>query len=92
MKKGGTAQTNKTASGGPSGPKGKQFNLAESFKLQCEIGDIELSGKGLNDNHSWQIAQLLRQYAKEGVSNLDLSNNKITDEGILNICKALNET
>ena len=47
---------------------------------------------GLTDNHSIQIAQLLRQYAKEDVENVDLGSNKITDNGILNILKALSET
>lgn len=75
----------------PAATKGK-LNLAEQFKLQAEIGDIDLSGKGLTDNHSVQICQLLKQYCKEDVENLDLGHNKFTDNGILNICKALSET
>lgn len=39
-----------------------------------------------------QLCQLLKQYAREDVENLDLGSNKFTDNGILNICKALSET
>lgn len=100
------------------GAKGKaKFNIVESFKIQCEIGDVDLSGKGtfflytmlivfsfhltdpihfdllgLTDNHCHQICQLLKQHAREGVDNLDLGNNKITDSGVVEICKALADT
>lgn len=77
----------------PAAAKGKpKFNLAESFKTQALIGDIDLSGRGLTDNHCHQICTLLKQHAKENVDNLDLGNNKITDIGILELCKALAET
>ena len=51
-----------------------------------------MSGRGLTDNHSLQLCQLLKQFAKEDVDNFDISNNKLTDNGIVNICKALSET
>mgnify|MGYP000111741902 FL=1 len=34
----------------------------------------------------------MKQYAKENVDNLDLGDNKITDSGVVEICKALSET
>lgn len=34
----------------------------------------------------------MKSHAATGVQNLDLSCNKITDNGITNICKALNDT
>ena len=39
-----------------------------------------------------QICQLLQQHAAKNVQNFDLSNNKITDNGLLHICKALSDT
>ena len=56
------------------------------------LSDHQYFFSGLNDNHSSQLCQLLKQYAKEDVENLDLSDNKFTDTGILNICKALADT
>ena len=47
---------------------------------------------GLTDNHCQQICTLLKQHAKQDVDNLDLGNNKITDIGILELCKALADT
>lgn len=39
-----------------------------------------------------QICKMLKTQAKTGVDNLDLSKNKITDAGFIEICKALSET
>ena len=40
--------------------------------------------------HTKEICGLLKQYsAHKEVNCLDLSNNRITDEGIVSICKAL---
>lgn len=47
---------------------------------------------GLTDNHSLQLSQLIKQHAREDVDNLDLGNNKLTDNGIVNICKAICDT
>ena len=46
----------------------------------------------LTDNHCMQLCQLIKAHAATGVQNLDLSNNKITDNGIIFICKALSES
>jgi hypothetical protein len=80
---------NQTLSGKPKlKPK---INLQETFKTQALIGDIDLSNKGLSDTHSTQLCQLLQSHSS-GVTNLDLSHNKFTDNGILPILKAINET
>ena len=39
-----------------------------------------------------QLCQLIKSHAATGVQNLDLSGNKITDNGIIHICKALSES
>ena len=72
--------------------KPSKFSLSESFKLQSQMGDIDLSSKNITDNHSMQLCQLIKSHASTGVTNLDLSSNKITDNGIVNICKAINDT
>ena len=46
----------------------------------------------ITDNHSMQLCQLIKSHAATGVQNLDLSHNKITDNGIGVICKALSES
>ena len=38
------------------------------------------------------ICQLMKTHCKTGVLNLDLSNNRITDKGFVELCKALNDT
>ena len=38
------------------------------------------------------ICTLLKSHAKRDVMNLDLSHNKITDKGFIELCKALNDT
>lgn len=83
----------RNASSGRAPPKVPvKFNLAEYFKSQVAMEDIDLSSKNLTDNHTMQICQLMKSHAATGVQNLDLSCNKITDNGITNICKALNDT
>ena len=101
----------RNASSGRAPPKVPvKFNLAEYFKSQVAMEDIDLSSKSkfqhlssaisnhfffaidLTDNHTMQICQLMKSHAATGVQNLDLSCNKITDNGITNICKALNDT
>ena len=46
----------------------------------------------ISDNHSLQLCTLLKTHAASGVTNLDLSGNKLTDNGIVNILKAMCET
>ena len=38
------------------------------------------------------ICTLLKNHCKNGVDNLDLSHNRITDKGFIELCKALNDT
>lgn len=38
------------------------------------------------------ICNLMKAQAKTGVDNLDLSHNRITDKGFIELCKALNDT
>lgn len=39
-----------------------------------------------------QLCQLIKSQGKAGVDSIDLSNNKIGDNGMIEICKALNDT
>ena len=71
--------------------KSKGLSLSDSFKIQlqkCE--SIDLSSKNMGDQHINQICQLIRQHKYEkNLSKLDLSNNRIGDEGFLNLLKSI---
>lgn len=46
----------------------------------------------ISDNQAIEICQMLRSHGKTKVDNLDLSNNRISDNGFIELAKALNET
>ena len=79
-------------SGTGKSPVKKKFNLSDNFKNQALTGSIDLSSKNLGDMHSVTIATLLKSNAATGVKKLDLSGNKITDEGVMIIIKAICDT
>ena len=57
------------------------------FKYLSNFASLDLS-----DSNAMDICTLLRAHAKTGVDNLDLSQNRITDKGFIELCKALNDT
>ncbi len=53
-----------------------------------ETGKVELSSKGISDMHTNNIASLIKSHGTK-IKSLDLSGNKISDEGIMALIKAL---
>jgi len=44
----------------------------------------------MGDQHMNQISSLIKQHKYEkNLSRLDLSNNRIADEGLVNLCKSI---
>jgi NLR family CARD domain-containing protein 3 len=65
--------------------------LTEAFKTQAsESGRIDLSQKGLSDMHTTTLGNLIK--TNTGIKSLDLSGNRISDEGIMAVIKALCES
>lgn len=72
--------------------KKQKFNLVDSVKAQAPTGQIDLSNKNIGDMHMMQICQLLKLHCTTGVKRLDLSSNKVSDEGVMSLIKAVCET
>jgi Leucine Rich repeat len=54
-------------------------------------GDLDISSKNLSDMHANEIAKCIKMYSGH-VKKLNLSKNRISDEGFIHIVKALCES
>lgn len=93
--------TQQAARPGQGSPQKKKLSLQEFFKQQLQNasgkgdsdGQINLSKRNLTDLHINQLCQLLKKYGGNGsLKYLDLSNNRISDEGAVHLMKASCET
>lgn len=73
-------------------PVKKKVSIPDSFRQQALGGEVDLSSKNLSDAHSNQLVNLIKQHAATGVRSLDLSGNKISDAGVMDIVRAICES
>lgn len=69
-----------------------ESKLEQLIKVQLALGDVDLSSQGITDLQVNQLCTLLKLHVATGVQNLDLSGNKLTDNAMLNVVKAICET
>lgn len=71
--------------------KSKSSDMQTIFKCQAVKGVLDLSNKNLKDMHSNELAQCIKGHSGH-IRVLNLSENKIGDEGLVHIIKALCES
>lgn len=69
---------------------GKVTAVSAAFKNDGQNLTVDLKGKNISDTHVNEIAKHLK--ANPLIRVLDLSSNKITDDGAQGIAKAVSET
>eukprot|EP00347_Sterkiella_histriomuscorum_P020077 403339189 len=69
----------------------KKNDLPTTFKNEIQHGELDLSNRNLSDMHSNDLAKCIRTLSG-GVRLLNMQKNRISDEGILHIIKALCES
>ena len=73
--------------GGLKAPRKESF-ITTAFKTGVVDMELDLSGKNISDSHINEITKNIKSY---GLKGLDLSNNKITDDGVEHLAKAVGQ-